>query len=331
MDTKKTRERSILDLIYKGRLHISVTSSEEPDFKLQNTNGEFGVEVTEFYFSHSRARINNIPGYVGDIISNKKYRHKDDIVSLAVSEATIMPNDRNSTSRQIKAIFQKQPPISKYVSKVTDLIEVKNKKFKNYIKGLSHVNLIIFDYENRLVGADKDKFHHLFYLPDLEKIITQSEFREIFFITKIGTFESSKCIYIPLKMLFLLAEIFMFNQILSKEYSKDPRVKSIPDSILCAEYLEWRGARDLSIGEKSNNLEIIYGNSGVFVTEDNKVRIYDYNDFSIPLHTHPFVLQKPSGILDGKFLKLFTEYKNNYIFSTELCFDITKSDPFPLI
>ena len=51
--------------------------------------------------------------------------------------------------------------------------------------GLNHVNLIIFDYEHMLLGAPKDKFHHLFFQPQLEKVLMNADFREVFFVTNL--------------------------------------------------------------------------------------------------------------------------------------------------
>jgi hypothetical protein len=82
MDAKKDKERKIFDFVYSDRVLKSVTPNEEPDFKVENKDGEFGVEITEFYYSHSVARLNNIPTYLTEIIKDRKYRHKDDMIPL---------------------------------------------------------------------------------------------------------------------------------------------------------------------------------------------------------------------------------------------------------
>ncbi len=163
MDMKKNKERTIFDLVYSGRPFDSVTPTEEPDFKVKNAYGEFGVEITEFYFSQSEARMKNIPGYFTEILEGKKYRHKDDIVPLDVAEITVQPGDNRRPGFNVKGIVRQLPRIDEYVKKISELIEHKNKRFKNYITGLNHVNLIIFDTGHRLLGTPKDTFHYLFF------------------------------------------------------------------------------------------------------------------------------------------------------------------------
>src|SRR6266516_4173393 len=237
MDVKKNKERTIFDFVYSDRVFDSVIPTEEPDFKVKNADGEFGVEITEFYFSQSRARIKNIPGYFREIVDEKKYRHNDDIAPLEVKELTVIPGDNRRPSFQVDGIIEEQPSIDEYVNKISELIENKNRRFKKYIMGLNHVNLIIFDCEHRLLGTPKDKFHHLFFQPQLEKVLMNADFREVFFVTQLGELGSSKYIYIPLKMLFLLAELFLFNYMMIEE-----NTGNLMTPLLYAEYLTWRGA-----------------------------------------------------------------------------------------
>ncbi len=321
VDTKKSKERTIFDFVYADRRVDSVTPTEEPDFKVKNADGEFGVEITEFYFSQSQARIKNISGYAMEILGGKKYRHKDDIASLAVAEVTVLPGDNRGPEFNVEAIIQEVPKADEYIEKISELIEHKNKRFNRYTMGLSHVNLIIFDYEHRLLGTPKDMFHHLFFQPRLEKALMNADFREVFFVTQLGEFGSPKGVYIPLKMLFLLAEMYFFNHTLVKEYPGTPMT-----SLLCAEYLTWRGAKSICFKDFSDGYEVVYGNSGVFVSKDNKVYVRDHSDFAIPADFNPVTAQGTSSIFDDAFLRIFEAYKRDSAFSTELGFDASGSD-----
>lgn len=325
-DEKKKREKAILDLVYSDKSFESVTPKEEPDFEIKHKfNGpKFGVEVTEFYFSESLARINNIPGYVSEIISTGKYKHKDDIASLGVKEFTLIPGDNRKPQQKISGIFQAQPNINEYVAKVAESIENKNQRYSSYIDRLDHVNLIIFDYENILTGAPSDKFHYQFFKPKLEKALLDSRFREIFFITNLGLFPSPRDVYIPLKMLFLVAEAYRFNFIVVKNYPKESKKYSNKEHVLFAEFLKWRGAKVIQYRYNYEGYEIAYGNSGISITKDNKISILDYNDYNLP---KGFTLTNDSELsrfLDKKFLGFFNELKNNHIFSTELYFEVRK-------
>src|SRR6266516_2578271 len=149
MDVKKNKERTIFDFVYSDRVFDSVTPTEEPDFTVKNADGEFGVEITEFYFSQSEARIKNISGYTQEILVEKKYRHKDDVIPLEVKEFKVEPGDNRRPSFKAEGIMSELPTIDEYVKKISELIEHKNERFRNYIRGLNHINLIIFDNEHR--------------------------------------------------------------------------------------------------------------------------------------------------------------------------------------
>ena len=317
MDTKKNKERTIFDLVYAGRAFDSVTPTEKPDFTVKNADGEFGVEITEFYFSQSEARIKNIPGYFQEILEGKKYRHKDDAVPLDVAEITVQPGDNRRPNFNVKGIVRQLPRFDEYIKKISELIEQKNKRFKNYITGLNHVNLIIFDNEPRLVGAPKNTFHHLFFQPELEKALMNADFREIFFVTRLGEYNASKTVYIPLKMLFLVAEIFFLNYILVNEY---PDAQMTP--LLCAEYLVWRGVKDIYVKDTADGSEVVYGNSGILISNGASVNIRDHADFALRDFTH-ITPSQASHFFDDAFLRSFEKYKSSCVFSAELCFDVS--------
>jgi hypothetical protein len=324
---KKKKERAILDLVYSANSFKSIAENEEPDFKIQhNFKGlEFGVEVIEFYFSQSRARINNIPGYVSGIISKNGYKHKDDINALSVKEFTLIPGDGRKTQQKIKGIFQEQPKVDEYIEKITELIESKNKRFSSYIDGLSHINLIIYDCGHRLAGAPSDKFHYFFFKPKLENALLDSKFREVFFVTEVGPFPETKKVYIPLKMLFLVAEMYRFNHIVVTNYSKETKQITKKEPQFVAEYLKWRGAKDVMYKKETNGYEVAYGNSSIFIDKDNKISMRDHNDYELADDYAVSNDAKMQNFFDDKFKKCFDEDCRTQIFTTELHFPIKKA------
>ena len=77
--SKKEIERKILELVYEVKQYEQITDSECPDFRIKNKgyNSSFGVEITEFYFSESNARLRKIPNYFSEIFDGNQYRHKE--------------------------------------------------------------------------------------------------------------------------------------------------------------------------------------------------------------------------------------------------------------
>src|SRR5690606_7604185 len=138
----------ILELVYDTSLFQSVISTEEPDFELRYKDHltAFGVEITELYSSESMARIRNIPGYVSSMISGK-YKHKDDMSALPAKEFTVI-KEGNTHHKKIKGLIQEKVGIEDYRKKIKECIESKNRRFDSYIENLSHVNLVIFDFED---------------------------------------------------------------------------------------------------------------------------------------------------------------------------------------
>jgi len=321
MDTKKNKERTIFDLVYSGRAFDSVTPTEEPDFTVKNADGEFGVEITEFYSSQSEARIKNIPEYFQEILEGKKYRHKDDIVPLDVAEITVQPGDNRRPSFNVKGIARRLPSIDEYVKKIAGLIEHKNKRFQTYISGLHHINLVIFDNEPRLVGVPTDKFHPFFFHSELENTLMRAEFREVYLVTMLGEYNATKTVYIPLKMFFLVAEMYFLNYVLTKEYPDTPMTP-----LLCAEYLLWRGAKDIYVKDASDGFEVVYGNSGIFISNGERVNIRDYTDFALPADFTAITPSQVSRFFDAAFLRLFEKYKSSCVFSGAFCFDVSGSN-----
>jgi hypothetical protein len=145
----------------------------------------------------------------------------------------------------------------------------------------------------------------------------QTDFTEIYFITQLGKPDEDKKVYVPLKMLFLLAELFTFNNVLSKAY---------PDTemtgLLSAEYLTWRGAKNFSFQDTSDSFEVAFGNSGVQITQNGAVDIKDYCDFPVPRDFIPVSAHDVSSFWNSTFLSVFEEHKRENVFASPLCFAV---------
>jgi hypothetical protein len=88
---KKARERWIFDMVYGERDGLQIIDCETPDFLVCLANGlpEFGVEIAEFYFSESQARLVHIPGYIRDLLNGGEFRHKDDRCARSSAKVTL--------------------------------------------------------------------------------------------------------------------------------------------------------------------------------------------------------------------------------------------------
>lgn len=106
--TQKERQKQILGMVYKTAHFERIEENERPDFllKYRAIPERFGVEVTEFYYTESDARLKNISGYRNEFIEDKEYRHKDDKDILQVGEIKILDPDDNSVKAVTDAIIR---------------------------------------------------------------------------------------------------------------------------------------------------------------------------------------------------------------------------------
>ena len=321
---KKDRERTILELVYDASRFDSVRGSESPDFELQHHNEDtyFGVEVTEFYLFESDARIKNIPGYMSDLFAGGEPRHKDDVDALRVEKVAWRKAD-GSEEQIIDAIKRKLPGVSTYVNKVASVIERKSQRLMAYAHGLSHVNLIILDHSNRLIGTSPDYFYDHFFTTKLRDVLARAGFREIYFVTK---FKSEKKAYIPLKALFLMSEFHLFYWALS-EYQPDSEYESVRSELeLFMYFMLKQGVRVDLVETAEGEPELVGGNLGILVSESGLV-FRDYADFKQPHNPVSSKQHHGCSSLDPSFLHFLEEYRDRTSFITDIAFEVRQDAP----
>jgi hypothetical protein len=328
---KKQIERDILSLVYENNKYGQIVDSERPDFRIKNKGFDipFGVEITEFYFSQSNARIRNIPDYFTEILDSDQYRHKDDKKILEVVEFEIFAPDGTSKGKT-RGVFQEAPPPNEYVEMIRSAILNKEQKFKEYAQDLAHINLLIFDTEHRFQTVPVSQFFRNFFTPQLKDTLYSSNFREIFLITIL---EKSRKIYLPLKMLLLLANFYMVGQLIldypwetTDLVSQEPHNKNSPRNIMSTFAHYMRAKTDkVILNDDKEQIEVIFGNSGI-VFDGNHVNIHDYNDYPLPKNAKNISENAMTSFFTSpEFKEKEQELMEKFVFSTELAFD-TKGD-----
>lgn len=305
----KSGERKIFDFVYFDRIsNYSIIESENPDFKINEkiSYKNFGVEITELYLSDSLARLNNVPEYLNSILTKEKYIHKDDKIHLKVSNLEIESKDGVKKGNVKGIIHQKN--IDTFLNKVIEIIEKKNKKFSNYDKNLNHVNLIIYDCESFFIGLNSDNFYKVFFNKKIEKVLLNSNFREIFLVTEIGEYLSVSKVYIPLKCMFLIAEAYTFNYIIVKYYSNRKYFTKKGEELFI-EYLKWRGVKNIFYRKNKDKKEVIFGNYGIY-TKENGLNLVDYNDCFFDSNYKIIENKKFRKFFDNDFEIIFNKVNN---------------------
>jgi len=315
---KKERERYILNMIYDELEYKKIINRESPDFEIERNSFSFGVEIAEFYFSGSNARLRNIKSYYDEILLHEKYRHKDDKKILEPGEFTIQRKDECGDYKnvaRVRGIIQKLPTSDEYSSMIADLIKEKNTRYEHYDKRLNHINLILYDTENRLSTILRKEFFGYFFTEKVVEIILESKYREIYLITSL----ENNQLYFPLKMIYVLAKLFLIDYfIINEKHSLSTQDENTWLSLL-ADYLI-----SVGINEKIYLLDenqLICGNYGFLITKDGSINIRDYNDYKTPNHAKTYRYIK---YLDKNMFRQIKDCENGTIFTAEIGFDVRK-------
>ena len=170
--------------------------------------GRFGVEVTEFFDTESRARLERIEGYAGDLLAGKDFKHKDDRRLLKVTKVDYETKDGRGRITGVPAIMQRNPSHAELDRALAERVNEKAKSLPDEIDGIAHVNLIVIDRSFCLSRFNPEDFSEFYSDPacQLRKAVSQSPFREVFLVAEMqGTTG-----YVPLKMLGMVTELFRF-------------------------------------------------------------------------------------------------------------------------
>ncbi|MBK9105984.1 MAG: hypothetical protein IPL92_15775 [Saprospiraceae bacterium] len=297
---KKEIERRIFDLVYGTTHNLVVEHKDKPDFWVHlNENNIVGVEVTEFFDTESSARLKNIPDYLDSLLDRNEFKHAEDRQQLKVDRIKIVSeNDEVETD----AVIQVLPSISTYLSLIEERISLKSKSIEYYDKRLNHSNLIIHDLSGVLSSIERREFYNVFYQPGIVKVLLETKFREIYFITKFNKEEFS----LPLKAILYVSRIYFFHDILIKSNRPIEVVNTYYNWL--AEFLAFQGFRDVKIVTIDNLEQVVFGNIGFLLMDFSKTVLHEFGDNEIPLgisvDKKEFIDHESIGLIN-KWIELF--------------------------
>ena len=185
---KKQREMEVLKKIYKEPI-VKINHTDKPDFIIDGDNERFGVEITDYYYNDSSARLKNQPGYFNEIIKsdndsilNKKDRGlitreaiyikdtTDDKYKFLVDTVGLKYNDRYD--------YNIEPSYEDVEKQLIDRIQEKNEKSKEYEK-LDYYELFIQDRE-KYFAKNRNRQIRLYNSKLLLNAITKSKFKRVY-------------------------------------------------------------------------------------------------------------------------------------------------------
>jgi hypothetical protein len=317
MQIKKSREREVFDAVYRSRMPARVVPSERPDFvaSLSTESSEFGVEVAEFFDSTVAARLQRLPGYVGDLLGGSDVRHKEDRRQLTIDKISITDANGIVKHPDVPAVIRQVPNLETCARKVAELMRAKDAKLASALGNLRHINLIIADRTGLLRSLDQSSFYGLFCGLELRQAVRGCRFREVYFVT---SFKSGEA-YVPLKLLVTLAGLFLFHPVVAQYYTDG--VATVAQRMrLFASYLDATTAGPVGTRFEGGLIEVLYGDSGFIVDDQLATTIRTYNDWPWPADAFKEAVrgeELPVGLLGA--VNVF-ESKNT--FSTEIAFPV---------
>lgn len=194
----------------------------------------------------------------------------------------------------------------------------------DYVQGLNHVNLVVLDNVHKISASPIEDFYWHFFLPPLKKALYESGFREVFLVTVL---ERERWVYMPLKLLLLLANVYMFASIVAdfpvdlKEATSKGSDDAKKDFMLTfASYMRSKTDK-ICIRDDSGQIEVIFGNSGI-VLERERITIRDYNDYPYQDDAQIVGEEETAIFSSTQFLEKEVDAAENYKFSTGLAYDL---------
>jgi len=320
---KKAEERAVLRMVYDEQAFARVDKSERPDFLLQypSVPTPFGVEITQLYFTEADARLRNVPGYMQQLWAGGDYRHKDD---KKVFRATKMQVIRDGVVRatDVPGIFRELPPVAVYARQIAASIMEKSAEASGYQSGLSHVNLIVIDRENRLRELHREHLFRHIFIPEVNEAVARTLFREIFLIT--GVRDGSQVV-IPMRQALLMAEYWLFADVVR---ARLPELEVESDREVLewfAAYLRLKGIPATINDATEDPAEVFLGNSGLCISGEETAAIHDHADYPLPCGTERTPDEVRLGkFLDDDFMKFAAEYSSTHDLVAPITYDARK-------
>lgn len=315
---KKKKEIEILSRIYDIAM-FEIQENEEPDFLMKHTNDElyFGVEVTEYYYNETNARMDNVAGYSSSLLDGGDFIHKSDRNELKVTDITLI--SEAGEENIVRAIASNIPSTNEFVGRLIENIRTKNKKYQKYDKTLRHINLIVNNTEHFLSFHKRNYLFHILFTPEFVEVIKESNFNEIFLITEIINNTRLK---IPLKLTLFISE-YMLYQVAFFEYygSKAELITPKEYYFQLIEYLVGVGFSSFGVRNDKNETEFFFSDYSIVINEnEDGLKIRDWNGRSNNFEIEIF--ETNGKYIDNLLLDYFRKFKSEFMFASEIGFEI---------
>jgi hypothetical protein len=320
---KKEHEREIVDLVYGFRRPFQIDDSEQPDFlaKLTPLDEPFGIEATEFFQSESSARLKRIPDYVGKLLDGGAFRHRVDQRELRVGKGQILSAGKEVVAGDVPMIVQEVPPLRECAARVAGVIRAKDEKLAPAFQRLRHVNLIICDRTDLLGHHKPGDFYSLYCTEALRDSLFGSRFREVYFVTRLSVGE----VFIPLKMVLTIAQLYFFNAVAQSGGLASMRTDPSIEFMQCfASYLCTIVVDEVRIRGNGLETEVLYGDTGFLLDAELRPQLRIYSD--TPVAAGEAATVSLSALPDPTIADRMRSFQLENTFETGVAFKVRSGD-----
>lgn len=186
--SKEQRELEVLKQIYKEPV-VTIKHIDKPDFVIEGQDEKFGVEITDYYYNDSSARLKNMPGYIERILNSNDDSVLDKRDKGLISKTTLYLMDTrdnqykyvgdNVALKYDKDLSWDEDP--DYVSVEERLIEIINDKDSksNEYEKLDYCELFIQDREGYF-AKDNNRQISLYNSDSILNAVANSNFKRVY-------------------------------------------------------------------------------------------------------------------------------------------------------
>jgi hypothetical protein len=265
----KCEERKVIEMVFGGHPELNIVESERPDFICEIPEKiRFGVEVTDFFLSESEARLCRIPNYAIDLLTTKKYKHKDDKHRIRVDKV-IYHSAKTGERREIEAIIGEEHTIDVVVSRIKTAIENKTAKSAKYSTEI--VDLIVRDLDSRSRFDEIEMLIRAIHRTDAIQPILNTRFREIYLVTT----NNDESVCVPLRANLFIGEVLAYQKLFKEHHGTNIGSFTIGDFMVeMARYLTSKfGTIEYEV--TNNKPMLFYSSVGVGYGDRQELEIVD--------------------------------------------------------
>ena len=125
-------------------------------------------------------------------------------------------------------------------------------------------------------------------------------------------------------MILFLSKIYLFNYFLCKDYKANLDLNEEDSYNFFLEYLNYQGFSGIRKRMINQHIEIIYGNVGFYLEDENKTTLRNYQDYKLPTDAEIIKIKK-YNFINEEVRKSINKFHDLMSFQTEIGFKIKNS------